>query len=267
MACSHVPMLSEVVSVEVRVVGTCIFHAAAASVDARPCGALQQVWNRTADTRVGHEAHHALGPCLYVDAVRLRENGVADGDVELPGAGAAADNEQPGLAFRLEAERRARRQFDPFEHEVRVGYQKRPFVREPLRFQAYDRPAPRLPQRWRLQREDRACGRNRTCGTLHRCAAGSPQSRDLRRSRGSYRREQKQHRPAAPSATRQDPRSSRRRQPRAIAGKRAASSDRGRSWLRVQHSGCTRLRSCHMPAPSTARTHRPDEPEWKVAGS
>ncbi len=33
-------------------------------------------------------------PCrragLYVDAVRLRENGVADGDVELPGAGAAA---------------------------------------------------------------------------------------------------------------------------------------------------------------------------------
>ena len=73
---------------------------------------------------------------MYVDAVRLRENGVARGDVELPGAGAAADNEQPSLALRLEVDRGARRQFDPFEHEVRVGYQKRPLIREPSRFQA-----------------------------------------------------------------------------------------------------------------------------------
>ena len=55
---------------------------------------------------------------------------------ERPGAGAAADNEQPSLALRLEADRGARRQLDPFEHEVRVGCQKDPFVREPPRFRA-----------------------------------------------------------------------------------------------------------------------------------
>jgi len=61
--------------------------------DARLRRALQQMWNRTADAGVRHEARHALGPGKYVDAVRLRENGVAGGDVEPAGAGAAPHNE------------------------------------------------------------------------------------------------------------------------------------------------------------------------------
>ena len=118
-------------------------------------------------------------------------------------------------------ERGARRQFDPFEREVRVGYQKRPFIREPLRFEV-NVGRPRVCHGdGVLQRAAHACGRNRTCGTLRRSAAGSPQSRDPRRSRGSYRRERRQHHPPTPSATRQDPRSSRRRQPRAIAAERS----------------------------------------------
>ena len=50
--------------VRVRDVGTCIFAAGAASV-ALVVRALQQEWNRTIDTRVRHEARHALGPGLY----------------------------------------------------------------------------------------------------------------------------------------------------------------------------------------------------------
>ena len=40
--------------------------------DARLCRVLQQVWHRTAGTRVRHEARHALGPRMYADAVRTR---------------------------------------------------------------------------------------------------------------------------------------------------------------------------------------------------
>ena len=74
-----------------------------------------------------------VGAGVYVDAVRLRENGVACGNVERSGAGAAAENEKPSLAFRLQAPGGVWRQIDPFEHEMRIGNEKRPFVGEPVR--------------------------------------------------------------------------------------------------------------------------------------
>ena len=75
--------------------------------------ALQQVWNR-ADTRVRHEAHQADRADVYVDAIRLRENGVAYGNVERSGASTTTDNEKPGLLFRFQAPSGVWRQIDPF---------------------------------------------------------------------------------------------------------------------------------------------------------
>ena len=62
---------------------------------------------------------------MNVDAVRLRENGIAYGNVERSGAGAAADDEKPGLPFRFQAPSGVWRQIDLFEHEVGVGDEKR----------------------------------------------------------------------------------------------------------------------------------------------
>jgi hypothetical protein len=97
---------------------------------ARLFDAPQQVRNRVA-TRVRREAHHADRTGLYVDAVRLRENGVAFRNVERSGTGTSAENEKPGLSFRLQAPGGVWRQINPFEHEVRICDQKRPQVGEP----------------------------------------------------------------------------------------------------------------------------------------
>ena len=159
------------------------------------------------------------------------------------------------------------RQIDPFEREVRVRSQKRPRRRSAgwrgTEYRQVRHPPPRLRSRY----EVRARGRDRKDGMSRRCAAGFPRSRGPRRSRGSFRRGRKRCRRHAPPATRQDPRSSRRRRPDAIAAGSDAVSGPGRPWPRARRSGRTRLRSCRSAVPSTARTHRPDEPGWKVAGS
>ena len=72
---------------------------------------------------------------------------------------------------------------------------------------------------------------------------------------------------SARSATRQDPRSSRRRRRDAIAAGSDAVSGPRRPWPQARRSGRTRLRSCRSAVRWTARTHRPDEPGWKAAGS
>ena len=48
-------------------------------------------------------ATHADGAGVYVDAVRLHENGVTYGNVERSGASATAENEKPSLAVRSQA--------------------------------------------------------------------------------------------------------------------------------------------------------------------
>jgi hypothetical protein len=78
----------------VREVGTCISCVRLTSVE--PGGeTLQQVRNRAA-ARVRREARHADGAGVYVDAVRLRENGIARDNVEPSGDSTAAENEKPG---------------------------------------------------------------------------------------------------------------------------------------------------------------------------
>jgi hypothetical protein len=64
-------------------------------ISARLCETLQQVRNRAA-ARVRREAHHADGAGAYVDAVRLRENGIARDNVERSGDITVAENEKPG---------------------------------------------------------------------------------------------------------------------------------------------------------------------------
>ena len=90
-------------------------------------------WRSLAAARVRHEAHHADGAGVYVDAVRLHENGVTYGNVERSGASATAENEKPSLAVRSQAPSGVWRQIDPFEHECGTGNEKSPFVGEPVR--------------------------------------------------------------------------------------------------------------------------------------
>ena len=59
-----------------------------------------------AAARVRHEGHHADGAGVYVDAVRLHENGVTYGTVERSGASATAENEKPSLAVALPSTKR-----------------------------------------------------------------------------------------------------------------------------------------------------------------
>ena len=73
----------------VREVGTCTVLRPPCIRRARLCEAPQQVRNR-ADAGVRHEADHAGRAGVDVDAVRLRENGIACGNVERSGDGAAA---------------------------------------------------------------------------------------------------------------------------------------------------------------------------------
>ena len=54
-------------------------------------------------------------------------------NVERSGASAAAENEKPGLSVRFQAPGGVWRQIDLFEHEMRIGNEKRPFVGEPVR--------------------------------------------------------------------------------------------------------------------------------------
>ena len=82
--------------------------------------------NRAA-ARVRHEAHHAAGAGVNVDAVRLREKGIARGNLERSGDSTAAENEKPGLSFRFQIPRGIWRQIDPLEHEMWVGNKKPPF--------------------------------------------------------------------------------------------------------------------------------------------
>ena len=86
-----------------------------------------------AKARVRHEAHHAERTCVYDDAVRLSENGIARGNVERSGDGVTAQNEKPSLSFRLQTPSGARRQIDPLEHEVGAGNEKCALVRKPVR--------------------------------------------------------------------------------------------------------------------------------------
>jgi hypothetical protein len=86
-----------------------------------------------AAARVRHEGHHADGAGVYVDAVRLHENGVTYGNVERSGASATAENEKPSLAVRSQAPSGVWRQIDLFEHQCGTGNEKSPFVGEPVR--------------------------------------------------------------------------------------------------------------------------------------
>jgi hypothetical protein len=52
-----------------------------------------------ATARVCRNAHHADRAEVYIDAVRLHENGIACGNVERSGTGTAAENEKPSLSF------------------------------------------------------------------------------------------------------------------------------------------------------------------------
>ena len=63
--------------------------------------ALQQVWKRFA-SRVRHEADHASGAGVYIEAVRLHEQGIARRDVVRSGDGTTGDNEKPSLSFRFQ---------------------------------------------------------------------------------------------------------------------------------------------------------------------
>ena len=87
---------------------------------------LQQMWNRAA-ARVRHEAHHAAGAGMYLDAVRLREKGIARDNIERSGDGTAAENEKPSLSFRFQTPRGIWRQIDPLEYEMRAGNEQPPF--------------------------------------------------------------------------------------------------------------------------------------------
>ncbi len=86
-----------------------------------------------AAARVRHEGHQADGAGVYVDAVRLHENGVTYGNVERSGASATAENEKPSLAVRSQAPSGVWRQIDLFEHQCGTGNEKSPFVGEPVR--------------------------------------------------------------------------------------------------------------------------------------
>ena len=81
--------------------------------------------NRAA-ARVRHEAHHADGAGVNVDAVRLREKGVARDNVKRSSDSTAAENEKPGLSFSFQTPRGIWRQIDPFEYEVWTGNEKPP---------------------------------------------------------------------------------------------------------------------------------------------
>ena len=91
--------------------------------------ALQQVRN-WATARVCRKAHHADRAGVYIDAVRLHENGVACGNVERSGTGSAAENETPRLSGGFLRPRGIRSQIDPFEYEVWAGNEKHPFCRK-----------------------------------------------------------------------------------------------------------------------------------------
>ena len=95
------------------------------------CEAPKQVRNR-ADARVGHETHHSRRTGAYVDVVRLSEDGVGCSNVERSGDGSPAQNEKPGFSLSLQTPSGVLRQIDPLEHEVGIGDEKRPFVREPV---------------------------------------------------------------------------------------------------------------------------------------
>ena len=62
-----------------------------------------------AAARVRHEGHHADGAGVYVDAVRLHENGVTYGNVER--SGATVRSQAPSGV----------RQIDLFEHQCGTG--------------------------------------------------------------------------------------------------------------------------------------------------
>jgi hypothetical protein len=81
--------------------------------------ALQQIRNQ-ADARVRHETRQADRAGVYVDPIRLRENGVTCGNVERSDAGTPVHNEEPGLSVCLQAPSGVWRQIYPFEYEVRT---------------------------------------------------------------------------------------------------------------------------------------------------
>ena len=156
-------------------------------------------------------------PATNVDAIRLRENGIACRNVERAGASAAADNQKPGLLFRFQAPSGVWRQIDPLEREVRVRDQKRPRVGKPCRRDA---------------KIGGAGVRHRKCvvdvkltlaAVIEKTKCRVAALLDFRNHKTCADRvdrsggRRKWCRPDAPPATRQDPRSSHRRWPDAIA--------------------------------------------------
>jgi hypothetical protein len=94
--------------------------------------APQQVRNWS-DARVRHETHHAGATGVYVDAVRLSENGIGCGNVERSGDGTPAQDEKPGFSFCLQTPIGVWRQIDPLKDEGGAGDKQTPFVGEPVR--------------------------------------------------------------------------------------------------------------------------------------
>ena len=85
------------------------------------------------DAGVRREGHHAVRAGVNFDAVRLSENGIGRGNVERSGDAATAQNEKPGLSFRLETPTGVWRQIDALEREVGAGDEKCALVGEPVR--------------------------------------------------------------------------------------------------------------------------------------
>jgi hypothetical protein len=93
---------------------------------------LQEIGDRDF-ARVGHEAYQAGRASVQTEAIGLHKESIASGHVARCGATVTVKNEKPGFSLPVEAPSGIRRQFDPFNHEVRTGNEQRPFVSEPDR--------------------------------------------------------------------------------------------------------------------------------------
>ena len=89
---------------------------------------LQQTWMRTVGG-IRHEARQALLPVWISTRSECAKMASPLATLNVPTTALSTERQEPCLPFCLEAHVLAGRQIDPFEHEVGIGNEKRPFDR------------------------------------------------------------------------------------------------------------------------------------------
>ena len=89
----------------------------------RRCHRLQQQRDRTTITRVGDQTIQADPTGLDIYEFILGKHGIASGEIERTGLGAAVEHEEPSLPHRVETPGRVGPQSDSLEYEVVVRNQ------------------------------------------------------------------------------------------------------------------------------------------------